>query len=365
MTLLLNNNEIESVLTMKHCLDALQVLYEELGTGSAGSFPRQDVHVSTQPREEYPDAPVAHYMKTMGGTAPSFGVSAVRMSSDICAFPFVDGRLRRVKIPVASGNQFLGLVLLYSSQTGELLSIMNDGFLSRMRVGGTNGIAAKYLAREDADSVGLFGSGWQAGAQLMALCEVRDIRRVNVFSPHEENRKAFARQMTEQLNVEVIPVDRPEKAAEGADIIVTATNARHPIVFEEWLTPGVHVSTLQRNEIEPGIYQQLNPLIINTHGLEWNFTSRELREANENRDFEIKVHPYHLDIAWQSFATLADLVTGKAEGRKSEQDQTGFVNNLGHGAQFAAVGAKVYQLAKNAGLGREIPTDWFLQDVHP
>lgn len=365
MTLLLNNEEIESVLSMKVCMEALEVLYKEFGEDNAGSFPRQDVHVPTKDRAEYPDAPVAHYMKTMGGASSSFGVSAVRMSSDVVALPFVNGKLRRVKIPAAPGGKYLGLILLYSSETGELLSMMNDGFLSRMRVGGTNGLAAKYLARQDAKTVGLFGSGWQAGAQLMALCEVRNIDKIKVYSPNPQNRTAFAKEMGAKLEVDVVAVDEPLQAAADVDILMTATNARQPFIPAEWIKPGMHVSCLQRNELEIAAYDKIEHLVVNTHGIEWNYTCKSLREKYKDEGLEIKVHPLHLDIEWEKYPVLGQVSVGDVPARQSDWQITGFVNNLGHGAQFAAVGAAVYRLAKEKGLGRELPVEWFLQDVHP
>ena len=364
MTLLLNNDEIESVLTMKECMDSLRNLYKELGQEVSGAFPRQDVHMLTNQRDEYPNSPVAHYMKTMGGSSDEFGVTAVRMSSDIVAFPMINDRIRRVKLPAAPGGKFLGLILLYSSNNGELLSIMNDGFLSRMRVGATNGLAADYLARKDANIVGLLGSGWQAGAQIMALKEVRDINKVKVFSPTKSNREAFCREMAEQLKIEFIPKETAEEAVKGTDVIVTATNARQPFVFKEMIEPGMHISSLQRNEVEMNIYNTVDSLVLHTHAIEGNFTSKKLAQY-ETEEFKIKVHPLAFDMDWGKYPTLQDLAVGNIKGRESSGQITAFLNKLGHGSQFAAVAGKVYNLAKAAGLGKELPTEYFLQDIHP
>lgn len=120
-----------------------------------------------------PDIPAAHYLKSMDGAVPRLQAAAIRLTSDVVTFPLVNGLRRREKIPAAPGNRWLGLVLLFSTANGELLAIMNDGVLQRYRVGGTNGIGAKYLARADARTMGILGSGWQAGTQLMALTAVR------------------------------------------------------------------------------------------------------------------------------------------------------------------------------------------------
>src|SRR5438105_8966659 len=103
--------------------------------------------------------------------------------------------MRREKVAAAPNNRYVGLVLLFSVENGEPLAILPDGVMQRMRVGAANGLGAKYLARKDARSVGILGTGWQAGAQLMAVCAVRDIETIRCFSPNQERGAAFARVM--------------------------------------------------------------------------------------------------------------------------------------------------------------------------
>ena len=172
MPLFLNNDDVEKVITMKDTMESLEILYRELGEGIAVGAPRSDLHVPTAAAKNA-EAPMAHYLKSMSGASPHFGTAALRFSSDIVTWrPAGDG-IRREKLPTMPGNRWLGIVLLFSSANGELLAIMNDGVLQRMRVGGANGVATKYLARQDAETVGLIGSGWQAGSQVMAVCEAR------------------------------------------------------------------------------------------------------------------------------------------------------------------------------------------------
>src|SRR5204863_2685706 len=130
------------------------------------------------------------------GIVPKLGVGAVRINSDIVTWPKEAGNERRVKLPSAPNARYVGLVLLFSSETGEPLAIFPDGVVQRMRVGAANGLGVKYLARQDARTVGILGSGWQAGAQLMAACAVRDIKSIRCFSPTKANREAFSSQMS-------------------------------------------------------------------------------------------------------------------------------------------------------------------------
>lgn len=362
--LLISNEEVQQVLDMRECIDALSALYDEVGAGAAVSFPRSDLHLPTPIAEGEP-APMAHYMKTMGGGSPNAEGVAVRLSSDIVRWREEGGRLRREKLPALPGGKWLGLLLLFSSNNGELLAILQDGFLSRMRVGATNGLAARALCRSDASTVGLIGSGWQAGAQLLALAEVRSIRHVRVFSPTRENREAFAREMSKTLGITVEPVADGKTAARGADILVTATNARRPFVPPEWIERGMHVSTLQRDELTLGSYRAIDHLVIHTHALEFNATSRVLADRYAADGFVVRDHPEPPDIDWDSLPSLEDIMAERVRGRETDGQITGFVNNIGLGAQFAAVGKRVYDLARAQGLGRELPVEWFLEDIHP
>jgi alanine dehydrogenase len=271
--------------------------------------------------------------------------------------------MRRVKVPAAPNSRYVGLVLLFSCESGEPLAIMPDGMLQRIRVGATNGLAVKYLARKDAKVVGILGSGWQAGTQLTAVCAVRNIDTIRCFSPNPDRRAAFAHEMTSVLGVAVEPVDSPEDAIGAADIAMCATNSIDNIFFASWIRLGMHVSSIKLPEIEIAAVQQADRFVIHTHD------AKPLHVAAKN----LEVAEIAADKGWGlgegiDFAgtpTLADVIAGAVTGRRSDHEVTCFINNLGLGAQFAAAGAVAYRKAKQTGLGRELPTEWFTQDVHP
>jgi ornithine cyclodeaminase/alanine dehydrogenase-like protein (mu-crystallin family) len=363
MPLFLNNDDIEQLLTMKDTMEALEILYREMGEGVAVAAPRSDVHSPTAAAQSA-EGPMAHYLKSMSGASPHFGTAALRFSSDIVAWRDTGGGMRREKLPLLPGNRWMGLVLLFSSANGELLAIMNDGVLQRFRVGGANGVSTKYLARKDAETVGLIGSGWQAGTQVMAVCEARKIRRIKVFSPTKANREKFAKETSEQVGVEIVPVSSYDEAVKGGDIIITSTNSRKPFLGKWALREGIHISSMQRDEFDDEALLSCDPLVLHTHATENNVTSSALAHF-ERDDFKLRDHPTERSIDWKALPTLPDLLAGRIKGRESEQQITGFVNNIGLGAQFAAVGKKVYDAAKARGAGREVPLDWFTQDVHP
>ena len=363
MPLFLNNNEIEQVLTMKDTMEALEIMYREMGQGVAVAAPRSDVHSPTSSAESA-EGPMAHYLKSMSGACPHFGAAALRFSSDIVAWRETGVGIRRDKLPMLPGDRWMGIVLLFSTANGELLAIMNDGVLQRFRVGGANGVSTKYLARQDADTVGLIGSGWQAGTQVMAVCEARRIKKIKVFSPTKANREKFAAATSKQVGVDIMPVDSYEEAVKNVDILITATNSRKPFLGKWALVEGVHVSAMQRDEFDDEALLRCDPLVLHTHAMENNVTSSALSHF-ERADFKLRDHPTERGIDWKGLATLPDLLAGRIKGRERDDQITGFVNNIGLGAQFAAVGAKVFEAAQKLGLGREVPGDWFTQDVHP
>jgi len=363
MPLFLSNDDIEQVITMKETMAALETLYREMAEGVAVAAPRSDVHSPTAAAQSA-EGPMAHYLKSMSGASPHFGTAALRFSSDIVAWRDSGGGMRREKLPLLPGQRWMGVVMLFSTANGELLAIMNDGVLQRFRVGGANGVAAKYLARRDAAMVGLIGSGWQAGTQVLAVCEARKIKKIKVFSPTKANRENFAEEMSGKAGVEIVPVDSYRAAVEKTDIIVTSTNSRTPFLGKWALREGVHISAMQRDEFDDEALLACRPLVLHTHTTENNVTSSALAHF-ERADFKLRDHPTTRGIDWQSLPTLPDLLCGRIKGREADDQITGFVNNIGLGAQFAAVGKKVYDAARAQGLGREVPHDWFTQNVHP
>src|SRR5882672_1231272 len=159
MTLILSNDDVEKLLTMRDCIAVMEVAYVELAEGRGISRTRSDCFVPTARTD------ALYSLKSMDGVVPKLGIGAVRINSDIITWPKEGGNERRVKVPSAPNARYVGLVLLFSSETGEPLAIFPDGVVQRMRVGAANALGAKYLARQDSRHVGILGSGWQAGAQ--------------------------------------------------------------------------------------------------------------------------------------------------------------------------------------------------------
>ena len=171
MTLVLNNEEIVKLLPMDVAIAALEPSYCDLTRGEALSPARRDLLVPLLEQEK-----CVYEFKDMPAVYPRKKVAVWRVNSDFLTWQKRAGTVRREKEPRALGHRYVGLVFVFSMETGELTAIFPDGEMQRIRVGAANGIAAKHLARPDAATVGLLGSGFQAGAQLQAICAVRPIR---------------------------------------------------------------------------------------------------------------------------------------------------------------------------------------------
>lgn len=357
--LLLTNADVASAVTMDMVLTRLRQLYDEVGNGTSVSTSRADLH-HPRARTSSSGEPAAHYLKTMTGGFVGGEVAALRLSSDLVRWTRVDGAVRRVKDPVRPGR-WVGLVLLFSLRNGEPLGILQDGYLQRMRVGATNAIADDLLARADAERVGVVGSGGQARRHLEATALVREIREVRVWSPHAESRQRFADEMGSTLNVDVEPVGSAQLATRDADIVMTATNSREPVVSSNVVRPGLHLSTLQRSELDPDVYPLLDRMAVHTHQVDGGASSVSLVGVDGST---LRDH-YSTGLDAARFPTLGDLVVRRAGGRGSPDEVTCFVNNVGLGAQFAAVGELALTACREKGLGRELDTEWFLEDLHP
>jgi alanine dehydrogenase len=365
--MILNNEDVSSVLSMKNCLRHLEAAYKDLADGAAVNRPRSDLYLPLTASSG------VYCFKTMEGGLTREKVVALRLNSDVIKWEEKGGRIIKEKVPAAPGNKWVGLVLLFSAETGEPLAIFPDGIIQGIRVAASSGLAARLLAREDTTVVGILGSGWQARAHAKAMCAVRDIKRILVHSPTKANRETFAAEVEKELGVSVEAVASGEAVADAADILVAATNSVSRVVPPEWLKPGIHVTCVKITELGEETLAKADRLVIHTR--KWapdnyitGFNDEKveahdpidlLTEGAKGPSFTPK-QPF-----WLGAPELKDVVAGKLPGRQSPEEITCFNNNIGLGIQFAALGKAVFDDAKAKGLGREIPTDWFLETVHP
>ena len=346
MALVLSNDDVAGVLTMEICMEALEDAYRELAAGRAVNQLRYDTNM---PLPQRPERKARYEFKTMVGILPKAGVAGLRMSSTLNHRPIRFGIERAERLYLAEGERTVGLIQLYSTETGEPLAFMPDGVVQGMRVGGSFGLAAKYLARKDATTVGLLGSGWQARFQVAALKVARPLRLVKVYSPNREHRERFADEVGSEYGVAIKPVESVSEAATEVDILVAATNARAPLVTGEFVRHGMHVMAVQ-NEISDEALSKADILVSHT---EKNYL---IFNGGKGQYGEMETHGSE-KLQYGKMPLLEQVIAGKVSGR-THDDQVTMFRGHGLGLQFAAVGAKAYELAKERGLGHEIPTEW-------
>jgi alanine dehydrogenase len=350
--LILTNEEIEPMLNMPDCIAAIEQAFRDFGNGHAVDIPRQDAIVPNS----RPGA--IHDLKTMSGSWPAAGIAALRLNSDIVHWPTINSSRRRVKLAISEpGGRYNGAVLLFSTETGQLLCMLNDGIMQKSRVGASSGVAAKYLAPESPRAMGLLGTGLQAGGQLEAMCFVRRFEEVKVYSPTAENRQTFADHFRRRLQINIRPVDSAEEAASEVDVLVTATNSLRPTIAPEWVRPGMHISSIRRSELPVEVFGRVDRLVVNARVGGESYLAQGCPDVPEDSSGGVP----HID----GVPELKDLVAGRSLGRQSRDEITCFHNYQGLGLQFAAVGSIVYREAVKRKIGLVLDDRYFTQSVHP
>ena len=366
---ILSNEDVARLVTIEEVIDALRISNREVA-----EFRHDPQFRLNRPRTNHylpwrgagpdadrllagagSDARVIYNFKSMEGGSPHFGVWAVRSSSDLVRLasgPYgpTHTYLRYGNLPGNKG--YSDLIFLYNTHDAQFEAIIHSAALQGMRVAATTALGVEYLCRPDVVHMGLFGSGWQAAANLRALRHVRpSIERVCVFSPDADHRSRFAARMKEELGLDIVSVDRPEHAVISMDLICEASSARSPVFDGTLLMPGQHVVSIgagdehfHRRLIDPKGVAKCT--FIAVHSLEVRFGLEEIEDCIAQGT-----------LTWDQVVDLPDLVTGRLQRRPTSDDITFFKNNVGLGSQFAAVGGLVLQKAKRAGLGFEVPQD--------
>jgi alanine dehydrogenase len=375
--LIIGNDVVSELLTMEDCIRVQEEAFKKLPTGGAMHRPRIDMYMPCDSDEGY------FRWGSMEGANDGF--FAIRRKSDIITWPKDEnGNWTEEKYCREPGT-YCGLIYLISTRNAEPLAFINDGVLQHMRVGGGAGIGVKYLSREDSHTIGMLGSGGMARTFLEAFKCVRDIRLCKIYSPNPEHREQYAEEMSKRLNIEVRAVDNAREAVRGVDILTSATDSMQPVYDAEWIEKGMHITNLGRRETPDAMADHLDLVVRQgTAGVQMRQTERFQAERglspaayiggtveemkripakNEQPGFGGDSPEFTDRGKGGDKPDFADLITGKCKGRTA-RDQITFYRNVGNqGLQFSAVGGWVYQQAVKTKKGREIPTDWFLQDI--
>ncbi len=316
MPIFISEDQVDQLLTMPDALREVENALRDFGIGGAQNMPRQRVRAANG---------VLHVMPAGWLTRGYMGYKAYAGFRGGARFYFH----------------------LFDSNTGEYLAIIGADKLGQIRTGAASGVATKYLARADALTAGILGTGWQAETQLQAVCAVRNIRAVNCFSRDETRRNHFAEKMSAQLGVSVRAVTFAEAAVRDSDIVIAITNAAQPVLRGEWLSAGAHVNAagsnwLNRREVDSETLKRANAIFVDS-----------IEDARiESGDLAIPVSENV--IGWHQVQEISALLAGRAVGRTSDGDITFFKSN-GIALEDVAVGAWVYERAREQGIGAELP----------
>ncbi|HEY7062497.1 MAG TPA: ornithine cyclodeaminase family protein [Chloroflexota bacterium] len=315
MTLILREADVRRVLTVPECVGWLEEAFKAYAVGQARNISRA--------RVKHPGGTL-HVLPAADLAADAVGLKA-----------YTSGR---------SGTRFS--VLLYRASSGELLAILEADYLGQVRTGSASGVATKYLAREDARRLGVYGGGRQATSQVAAVAAVRPLEQITVWSRTPEHREQFAAQMSKDLGVPARAASAPEEAARGQDIVVTITTARDPVLQGEWLEPGTHVNaagsnSLLRRELDDAAVQRADLVVVDSRQ-QARIEAGDLLSPAERGIVE-----------WDQLVELADVVAGTGRRRTSRPEITLF-ESQGLGLEDVAVAMRVYEKARAEGIGQEI-----------
>ncbi|MBI4329048.1 MAG: ornithine cyclodeaminase family protein [Chloroflexi bacterium] len=315
MTLVLTEEHVHRLAPMSDAIAALEESLRRQGEGAAVNLPRRRLLLSQGALQLLPAGD------------PGRGVLGMKVYS---------GSPRGGRVHV----------YLYSSETGDLLAIIQAQRLGQIRTGAASGVATRFLARQESSVLGIIGTGYQAQTQVEAVCAVRPVKRVLVYGRNPERRQAFAAQARERLGVTAVAVGTGEEAVAEADVVVTMTNAATPVLKGEWLRPGMHVNaagsnSLLRRELDLAAVERADRIVVD---------DRE-QAALESGDL---LEPAQRGIVqWSHLAELGDVVAGTAAGRRSPQEITLFESH-GVGLWDVALAGLVYRRAKEEKVGQEV-----------
>jgi alanine dehydrogenase len=257
--------------------------------------------------------------------------------------------------------------LLWDSETSHLKGIIvgeitekRAGYSSVMalRTGATTGVGIRHLARKDARTAGVYGTGGQALHKVLACSNERRIKTYKVYSRNPENRKKFIGEAGALVDAEFIDTSDPREICRDADIVICATNSNVPVFDGDWLEPGQHVVTVvgSNNALVKGGWIKAGRRENDDRTCERaDVIATNWRESIVQEQQAGLIEPLNAGvISWEKIVELGDIVAGKHPGRVSDREITYHANNNGTGAADLAIAARVFERCREMGRGQEI-----------
>ena len=316
MALFLTEDEVTQLLPMPAAMACVEACFRQLGEGRATNLPRRRAH------------------------APPSSLHVM-----FAALPEERWLGLKAYVVGPAGAQFH--VLLYDADAGRLLALIQANRLGQRRTGAASGIATRYLAREDARIHLVIGTGWQAEAQVEAIALARPAAEVHCFSRDPERRRRFAERMAAQIDRPILAVDDLRAAVESADIVTTITTAREPLFAGDWLRAGAHLNvagsnSLLKREIDLRTVERAGLIVVDD------------RDAVPLEGGDLLAALETGRLAPEALVELGEVVAGRHRGRINGVQITLFKSH-GIALEDVAVAGYVYRVAREQGVGRELP----------
>jgi alanine dehydrogenase len=240
-------------------------------------------------------------------------------------------------------------ILLFETGSGALRAVVSANYLTGLRTGAASGVAAKYLAREDASTLGVVGAGVQAWYQAEALAHVRQIRSAKVFSRDKRNAEALALRLRQTFSMDAVAVESAEDAVRASSLVIAATTALSPVIEGAWLEPGTHVSSIGANSRAK---RELDAACFARGRIVADSREQVTDECGDLRD-AIEAGVVGPDAV---SAELGELAAGLKPGRTSLDEITIF-KSVGVALQDIAVAVSVFEASQRNGLGTDLGLD--------
>jgi ornithine cyclodeaminase/alanine dehydrogenase-like protein (mu-crystallin family) len=317
MTLLLNEADVRSLLTMPVALEIVEESLRHQGEGELVLQPRR--------RLRLPENTVLHYMAAGDPARGYFGMKLYTVVHGVARF----------------------VVPLFRAATGEMAALIEADALGQIRTGAATGVATKYLANEKARTACIIGTGYQARTQLEAVAAVRRLDRVRAYGRDPERRAKFCAEMSDKIGVAVEPANSNQEAVRGAEIVIAATSATKVVLEGAWIEPGMHINAMganwpQKRELDAAAVDRADIVFVDS-------IEQSKMEAGD------LIQAFGEDqTRWNNVRELSGIVAGKIPGRSDASQITLFKSN-GIATWDLAAAVRVFELAVEQGRGQFIP----------
>lgn len=324
MPVLLSEQDVRIVLSMRDLIDAMERALAQFSSREVVQPLRTVIEVGLQ--------------KAFVGIMPAFIADPAALGTKVVS---VFGSNSAVGLPT-----HLATIVLLDPMTGELLAIMDGRFITEARTAAVSAVSTKHLARAESSRLAIIGSGVQARSHLEAIATVRALRDVRVWSPSQDRRVAFAREMRPRVDASIVVAASAKDAIDGADLIVLATASREPVVRSEWIADGAHICAVgacrpDQREMDTDLVRRGRVFVDSREGA--------LAEAG---DIVIPLQAGAFDDTHLA-GELGEVVLGTIAGRTSATEVTIF-KSLGMAVEDVAAAHLAYIKAAERGLGRGI-----------